>query len=190
MRRQRKPGQASRLPRALPALVVAVAGFAVAVASGIAFARSFTLKVGKNVKVTNFVTRASTRESILVNPHGVSLYWLGGETTHHLLCSSSVCLKFWPPDKVSSAHAKLAKGPGVKGKLGVLHRHGFLQLTWNGHPLYMFMLDGGKSGIATGEGVMSFGGTWHVIKAGSGKRAPRTTTTTTTTSSSTAYPYP
>ena len=192
MPRQRKPGRHDRVSRALPALLVAVAGLVVVAATGIAIAKSFTVKVGRNVKVTDFVTHASTRESILVNSHGVSLYWLSGETTHHLKCTSSQCFIFWPPAKVS-ARAKPAKAPGVKGKLGVLHRHGFSQVTWNGHPLYTFMPDGGKRGIATGQDVTSFGGTWHVIKAGSGKSTPSTSSTTTTsstTSSSSGNPYP
>jgi hypothetical protein len=71
-------------------------------------------------------------------------------------------LKFWFPVTVSSAK-KLTAAPGVKGKLGVWHRNGFFQATLRGRPLYTFIGDS-KKAVATGEGIKSFGGTWHLIK--------------------------
>jgi len=35
----------------------------------------------------------------------------------------------------------------------------------NDHPLYGFAPDMGKKGSAKGEGIKSFGGTWHVVPA-------------------------
>jgi predicted lipoprotein with Yx(FWY)xxD motif len=176
-------------------LLLAVAAVAVVAMTAIAIAKTFTVKVAKNVNVTDLATHVSRREPILVNARGVALYTLSGETAHHLKCTSTMCITFWPPDKVRSAHVKLTKPPGVKGKLGIIHRHGFFQLTLNGRPLYTFKLDAGKRGIAMGEGVVAFGGTWHVIKGGSGQagspgQTPTTTTTTTTsTSTSSSYTY-
>jgi predicted lipoprotein with Yx(FWY)xxD motif len=139
-------------------------------------------------------------EPIAVNSKGLSVYWLSPETTHHLLCTSSTCLGFWPPVKVSSG-AKL-KAAGVKGKLGTLHRDGFTQLTLNGHPVYTFAEDKGKRGVAVGDGVKGFGGTWHVFKEGSvqssanapagGSSSTSSTSTTgmsSTTTSSSSSPY-
>jgi predicted lipoprotein with Yx(FWY)xxD motif len=189
--------RARRWRRSAALLLIAIAGFTTAALTGIAIAKSFTVKAARNVTVTNLVTHASKRETIVVNSSGLSVYTLSGETTHHLKCTSSMCLGFWPPVKVHSAHAKLTKGPGVKGKLGIVHRKGFLQLTLNGHPLYLFSLDHGKKGVAMGEGVVSFGGTWHVIKASpSGASSGAGTGVRTTQSSPTgttmppySYPY-
>jgi predicted lipoprotein with Yx(FWY)xxD motif len=43
-------------------------------------------------------------------------------------------------------------------------RKRFTQATLNGHPLYTFSEDAGMKGSASGEGLHSFGGTWHVSK--------------------------
>jgi predicted lipoprotein with Yx(FWY)xxD motif len=166
-------------------LVAAICGVGLAALAGLAFAKTTnTLGVAKNVKV------GSKTEPIVVNSQGVTVYVLSPETTKHLLCKPGMCFGFWPPVTVSSAKAKLTAAPGVKGKLGVLHRNGIFQVTLNGHPLYTFSVDHGKKGSAKGEGIMGFGGTWHVIKASPTKASTTTTTTSTSTTSTTTYPYP
>jgi len=110
-------------------------------------------------------TNAKFGEQIVVDAHGRTLYALSPETTHHLLCKSSECLKFWPPLTVHSSNAKLKSGAGVHGHLGILRRaHRIFQITLDGLPLYRFSGDSAK-GQADGENVKSFGGTWHVISA-------------------------
>ena len=160
------------------ALAALAAGATVA---ALAFAKSSggTVKSAQN---------ASLGESILVDNKGHSLYELNPETTHHLLCNAATCFGFWPPYKVS-AKAKLTAGAGVKGKLSKLHRNGFYQVTLAGHPLYRFGGDKG-TGQVTGNGIKSFGGTWHVVKTGAGNSHTTTATTTTTTSTSSTYSYP
>jgi predicted lipoprotein with Yx(FWY)xxD motif len=134
-------------------------------------------------------------KNVLVDSHGRTLYQLAPETTHHLLCKTSQCYSFWPPVKVASAKAKLIKGGGVKGKLGIMHRDGFFQVTLGGRPLYRFSGDSGK-GQAAGQGIKGFGGTWHVVstaatsRSGSGTSTTTTSTKTTTTSTSSTYSYP
>ena len=142
-----------------------VAGLAVVVVAGLAVAKSFTLKVGKNEKVSNISKQGSAvkTESIVVNSKGAALYWLSGDSTHHAKCTDSTCRTNWPPLTVSSAKASLSAATGIKGKLGVTHRAGIFQVTLGGHPLYTFIADKSK-GKATGDGVVAFGGTWHVIK--------------------------
>jgi len=167
-----------------------VSGFALAAVAGLAVAKSFTLGTAKNVSVKG------KTESIVVNGRGVTVYDLSGETTRHVLCTmANGCLSFWFPVKVASGKAKLSKGPGVRGKLGTWHRNGFFQVTLGGHPLYTFKLDNNKKGSATGEGIVSFGGTWHVLRASAASKATNTTTTSSTTSmtstsSTPSYPYP
>jgi predicted lipoprotein with Yx(FWY)xxD motif len=113
-------------------------------------------------------------EQVVVNTAGRTLYALSPETTSHLLCKSSECFKFWPPVTVPSRATKLKAGPGVHGHLGILHRsNGMLQVTLRGLPLYRFSEDHGR-GQTHGQGVESFGGTWHAVTAAS---TPSTTMT-------------
>lgn len=107
-------------------------------------------------------------EKIVVDAHGDTLYYLSPETTHHLLCKSDECLKFWPPLTVSSRNAKLKAGPGIKGKLGIFRRKkGVFQVTLRGMPLYRFSGDH-SPGQTNGEGIKGFGGTWFAATAARG----------------------
>jgi predicted lipoprotein with Yx(FWY)xxD motif len=162
----RNPLAPARPRRAGLSLAIAITGFATAMLVGIAIAKSFTLKVEKNAKVTN--TSGVMKRETIVTYHGFAVYTLTGDSKRTPECkSSNMCLQTWPPVKVSSAK-KLSKAPGIKGKLGVWHRNGFNQVMLNGHPLYKYIGDQGN-GAATGEGIASFGGTWHVVKAAAPK---------------------
>jgi predicted lipoprotein with Yx(FWY)xxD motif len=103
--------------------------------------------------------------TVVVDAHGRTLYALSPETTHRLLCKSRACFEAWPPATVHSRAVKLVAGHGVQGHIGVLRRSdGRLQLTLRGLPLYRFSGDSAK-GEANGEGIKSFGGTWHAVRA-------------------------
>jgi predicted lipoprotein with Yx(FWY)xxD motif len=127
---------------------------------------------------------------VVVNPQGRTLYHLSPETSRHLLCKSKECLTNWPPLTVKSAKTKLKAGSGVKGKLGLLHRgNGTLQVTLNGLPLYRYAGDSAKNDV-NGEGIESFGGTWHAVKASSSSSTTPPMTTGTTTTPTTTSPEP
>jgi predicted lipoprotein with Yx(FWY)xxD motif len=128
-------------------------------------------------------------ERIVVNAQGRTLYALSPETAGHLLCKSTECLKFWPPLTVSSRKVKLKAGPGVHGKLGLLRRGKTLQVTLRGMPLYRFAGDSAKS-QTNGEGLKSFGGTWHAVTAAASSGKGPTTTTTSSSSTTNAYGEP
>jgi predicted lipoprotein with Yx(FWY)xxD motif len=163
-------------------MLVAVAGFATAALVGVALAKTFTLEVAKNAKVTNTMG-VTKRENIVVNSRRRALYDLTGDSKQHTKCTkANGCFEVWPPVTVAS-RSKLSKVPGVKGKLGVWHRNGFLQVTLGGHPLYRFAPDSQRD-VATGEGIHGFRGIWHVIEASA--TGGGTTTMTGTTSTSTA----
>jgi predicted lipoprotein with Yx(FWY)xxD motif len=174
------------------ALSAGLAGVALAALAGIAIAKASTLGVAKNVKVK------TKSENVVVDSHGIAVYTLSDETTkpHHvkLTCTkASGCFAFWFPVTVHSASTKLTAASGIKGKLGLLRRNGFFQVTLGGKPLYTFKLDENSSGKPVkgktiGEGIPSFGGVWHVIVAASSSHAPTHTTTTTTTSTN-PYSY-
>jgi predicted lipoprotein with Yx(FWY)xxD motif len=130
-------------------------------------------------------SNAGLGKRVAVNAQGRTLYALSPETTHHLLCTSAACLKTWPPLTVPSRKTKLKAGSGVHGHLGILRRSdGRLQVTLRGLPLYRFSGDHGR-GEANGEGLQSFGGTWHAVPAAPGSSAPTPSATPTTPTTST-----
>jgi predicted lipoprotein with Yx(FWY)xxD motif len=122
-----------------------------------AFGRSLAATVGA-------ATNPGLGHRVVVDRRERTLYTLSPETTHHLLCVSRQCTAAWPEATVSSGRAKLTLGPGVVGHLGILRRDGVFQLTLRGRPLYRFSGDH-ASGQAPGNGIRSFGGTWHVVSA-------------------------
>ena len=134
----------------------------IAVMAMSASAASTTIGV-KTVKV------GSTSEPIAVNSKGAAVYTLSGDSATHMECTkANGCFSAWPPVTVSG---KATMASGVKGKLGTFKRDGFTQVTLNGHPLYTFEGDGNKAGVANGNGIVAFGGTWHVVVEGSAKAA-------------------
>ncbi len=182
MPRFRKRFRLSR-PRSLSMVLVATAGFVVAALVGVALGRTFTLSVAKNATVMSAATGKRVTENIVVNPRGLAVYDLTGDSKRHPECTKgNGCFQFWPPVTVASPK-KLSKSAGINGKLGTWRRNGFWQVTLAGHPLYRFSGDTERH-VANGEALQTFGGTWHVIKASNAKS---TTTTTTTTSSGSTH---
>jgi predicted lipoprotein with Yx(FWY)xxD motif len=168
--------------RSIAVLITAIGGFTIAGLTSLALAKpSLTLGTAKN---------SALGKPIVVDSHGLTVYELSPETTHHLLCTkANGCFGFWPPVTVASATTKLAAATGVKGKLGVLHRNGLFQVTLSGRPLYRFSGDMSKRGKAAGQGLHGFGGTWHAVAASSPQPTMGTTTTSSTSTTSTT-PYP
>jgi predicted lipoprotein with Yx(FWY)xxD motif len=191
MHRESAPARRTARPhlRRGSVLVIALlAGLGVAGLLGVAVAHSFTLEVVKDAKVTS-QGGSVKHENIVATAKGAAVYELTGDSKAHPECTNANgCFRFWPPVKVASAH-DLSKAPGIGGKLGTWRHDGFLQVTLGGHPLYTFSGDAHKR-QAVGEGIVSFGGTWHVVKAsgggsgGGGQMSPSNTTTTTTTTTS------
>jgi predicted lipoprotein with Yx(FWY)xxD motif len=171
--RSQRQRHSSTLTRCVVVIALALAASFAAVA----FAASTTVTIGS-------ASNSTLGEQVLVNSQGRTLYALSPETTSHLLCKSSECLKFWPPLTVSSRKTKLKDGPGAHGHLGILRRSdGMLQITLRGLPLYRYSGDRAKN-EANGQGIKSFGGTWHAVTAAatSGK-APTAAEPTSTTPS-------
>jgi predicted lipoprotein with Yx(FWY)xxD motif len=153
----------SQRQRRLSAMTICAAGAMLAFAASLAalaFAGATTVTLGS-------APNSTLGEQVVVNSQGRTLYALSPETRSHLLCKSSECLKFWPPVTAPSFKTKLKAASGVQGRLGILRRsNGTLQVTLRGLPLYRFVKDHGK-GEANGQGIKSFGGTWHVVSASS-----------------------
>ena len=98
----------------------------------------------------------------LAAPSGRTLYRLSPETSTHLLCTSSTCLGVWKPLTVKSKATSVKLPAGAKGHVTFLKRGKSFQLALGGKPLYTFAGDR-SSGQASGEGIKSFGGTWHAM---------------------------
>lgn len=161
------------------ALVLGVIGF---LAAG-SVARSASEKTG------SVSLRTTKLGPVLVNAKGHTLYMFAMDRNGKSSCSGS-CVKFWPPSLKSG---KATAGSGVKAALiGTTKRsNGSLQLTYNKHPLYTFVLDK-KAGQTNGEDQLAFGARWYAV-SGKGtavvKASPPPTNTTTTTPYP-ANPYP
>ena len=149
--------------------------------AAVAIFAAMALAAGSAAPTVGSASNAKVGEKIVVDAHGRTLYALSPETAHRLLCKSSECLKVWPPLTVRSGKTKLVAGSGVHGRLAILRRsNGVLQVTLGGLPLYRFSGDSAK-GAANGEGIKSFGGTWHVISAATGMAPPPAPSSTETT---------
>jgi predicted lipoprotein with Yx(FWY)xxD motif len=161
------------------AALAASAGVCVALATGLAQASAShqVLKTAKN---------ASVGATIAVDSKGLTVYELKPETIHHLLCKSAQCFSFWPP--VTAPAGKLTAAKGIKGKLGTIRRGKIRQLTLGGVPLYHFKFDTGR-GSAAGNGIQSFGGTWHVVKVSSTAASTNTNANTTPTNTTPTITY-
>jgi predicted lipoprotein with Yx(FWY)xxD motif len=143
-------------------------------ALGIVAAGALTLLAGPAVAgiVSSFGvakrTVAGKRMTIVVDRRGDTIYELSGESLAHLKCVTNQCLKLWPPVEVRSAGVRPPKAAAVPGTLSVLHRvkGNLYQVMLDRHPLYFYSGDGNNIGFTKGQGISSFGGTWHVVKAG------------------------
>ena len=113
------------------------------------------------------VNIAGKSVNIVVDNRSVTVYELGGESLKNLQCVTRTCFNTWPPLKVSSAGSRVRKASGVPGTVSVLRRvrGGFYQVMLDRHPLYYYSGDNGKKDLARGDGITSFGGRWHVVKA-------------------------
>jgi predicted lipoprotein with Yx(FWY)xxD motif len=143
-----------RLRRPLSILVLVVAISAIGVGFSLAKGTVTTLKAAKI---------SALKLTVLADAKGRTVYHLKPETSHHLLCTSSTCLKVWMPSTVASKTAKVKLPKGITGKITLLHRGHAYQICLNGLPLYRFAGDGRK-GQANGQHLKSFGGTWGVLK--------------------------
>jgi predicted lipoprotein with Yx(FWY)xxD motif len=165
-------------------------GLALGVLAAAATAASVAMAAG-GTRVVGTASNSTLNETVAVDTHGRTLYALHPEATHHLLCKTHACLQAWPPLTVHSGNVKLTAGHGVEGHLGLLRRgNGKWQVTLRGMPLYRFSGDGAQ-GEANGEGIKSFGGTWHAVTAQSKSTAqPGTQSPTNSTPPMTPAPAP
>ncbi len=140
---------------------IALAAAATTIAAGATAALALAAATTKVESATSPALGAK----VLVSSKGRTLYALSGDSAHRLLCKSTQCTEAWPPLTVSSKSTHLKAGTGVHGKLTLFKRpNGKYQVALNGLPLYRFSGDSGRA-EDNGQGIESFGGTWHAVLA-------------------------
>jgi predicted lipoprotein with Yx(FWY)xxD motif len=73
------------------------------------------------------------------------------------------CATAWPAVAPPASGSPTA-GSGVSGQLTVITASdGSKEVAYNGWPLHTFQGDGNAPGMTNGNGIQSFGGTWHVV---------------------------
>jgi predicted lipoprotein with Yx(FWY)xxD motif len=100
--------------------------------------------------------------NVLVNGQGMTLYTLSSEAGGTIACSGG-CLGVWPPVLVPAGGTAPTSVPGATGTFATLTRPEGTQVTYNGFPLYAFAHDK-VPGDTNGDGIVAFGGTWHVVQ--------------------------
>jgi predicted lipoprotein with Yx(FWY)xxD motif len=98
----------------------------------------------------------------LVDAQGRTLYLFKKDSGTTSACTGA-CASAWPPVR---ANGKPTAGSGANASLiGTTARSdGAPQVTYNGHPLYLFVMDK-KPGDANGQGVTAFGAAWFALSA-------------------------
>ena len=96
----------------------------------------------------------------LTGGNGRTLYLFGRDTGTTSTCAGT-CAVNWPP--LLTKGAPKTAGQAQPAKLGTTARSGgTTQVTYAGHPLYLFIGDTGP-GQTKGQGVNAFGGLWYIV---------------------------
>jgi predicted lipoprotein with Yx(FWY)xxD motif len=142
---------------------------------------ALTLSIGAALTSSLPVATAATRATgakitvektkkfgnILANAKGFTLYAYSKDTPGHQQCQNvSKCTMLWPP---VITKGKPVAATGVRQSLlGTIKlKNGKLQVTYNGHPLYTYIADGGPHQTFY-VGKFQAGGTWPAVN-GAGK---------------------
>jgi predicted lipoprotein with Yx(FWY)xxD motif len=106
---------------------------------------------------------------ILVDSQGRTLYLFQKDSGTTSECTGA-CAVNWPPLMVSG---KPTEGSGVDASLVATTNRpdGKTQVTYNGHPVYLFKGDK-QPGDTNGEGLNAFGGSWYALSSAGDQVAP------------------
>jgi predicted lipoprotein with Yx(FWY)xxD motif len=98
---------------------------------------------------------------ILADGHGQALYSFSRERGRSSRCYGA-CARAWPPAPARGwpVASRSARG-GLVGT--TVRRDGTRQLTYAGHPVYLYV--GDSPGRVLCHGVTEFGGVWRVVRA-------------------------
>jgi len=135
-----------------------------------ATAHAAPVKTASGHPATVGVANNSKLGKILVDSQGRTLYLFQKDSGSASSCTGA-CAAAWPP--LRSSGNPVVLGAANASLAGTTARSdGEPQATYNGHPLYSFVMDK-KSGDTNGEGLTAFGGTWFAVSpAGNPVRPP------------------
>jgi predicted lipoprotein with Yx(FWY)xxD motif len=121
----------------------------------------------------------------LVDSRGRTLYLFQKDSGTTSACTGA-CAAAWPPLTVTG-NATVGHG-ATASLIGTTSRSdGTQQVTYNGHPLYLFQGDH-KAGATNGEGLNAFGGSWFALSpAGKQLSAKAASSSGTSSSGSSGY---
>jgi len=106
------------------------------------------------------VANNSKLGKILVDSQGRTLYLFQKDSGSTSSCTGA-CASAWPP--LRSSGNPVVLGAANASLAGTTARSdGKPQATYNGHPLYSFVMDT-EPGDTNGEGLTAFGGTWFAV---------------------------
>ena len=107
--------------------------------------------------------------NILVSSQGRTLYMFSRDSGTMSTCTGA-CAVNWPPLR---ANGKPTVGNGGKASIvsTSTRSDGKPQVTYNGHPLYLFKGDS-KPGDTNGEGLTAFGGSWFALSPAGNQVSP------------------
>jgi predicted lipoprotein with Yx(FWY)xxD motif len=157
----------------LIAVLVALGTFAVSGSSA---------KTRSTASATVISTRHTSLGATLVDGQGRTLYLFDGDRPNVSMLSQAG-LAVWPT--VTATGAPVAKGGVNASKIGTILTHGHRQVTYDHHPLYIYVGDQ-KPGDTKGQGLNEFGALWYVLSpTGTAVTAsPRTPVSSSTSSAS------
>lgn len=114
-----------------------------------------TGSTGSAVVQTAAVAVQGQQETVLTDNRGYTLYYFDSDTTDGSACTGA-CAQTWPP--LTASGSSVPAPTGVNGSLSVLSDTNGNQVTYNGHPLYVYSGDSAP-GQSNGNGIE---GKWHV----------------------------
>ncbi len=170
---------------AVPVIAVVAAGCGGGSSdAGNSAAASASPKTASGQAATIATANDSSLGTILVDSQGRTLYLFQKDSGSKSACSGA-CASAWPPLRDSG---KPTVGSGLNAALaGTTPRSdGMPQVTYNGHPLYLFSGDQ-KAGDTNGQGSTAFGGGWFALNSAGNQvtaQASSSSSSSTTSSSS------
>jgi predicted lipoprotein with Yx(FWY)xxD motif len=97
---------------------------------------------------------------ILVNSQGRTLYLFAKDSGTKSSCTGA-CASAWPPLR-ANGNATVGSGASASMVATTPRSDGKPQVTYNGHPLYLYQGDQ-QAGDTNGQGVTAFGGGWFAV---------------------------
>jgi predicted lipoprotein with Yx(FWY)xxD motif len=144
------------------AAVVPLAAVALAACGGASSGSAASPTTASGRPATVGIANEGNLGKILVDSQGRTLYLFQKDNGTKSACYGA-CASAWPPLRASG---KPTFGGGANASLvaTTARSDGKPQVTYGGHPLYLFQGDQ-KAGDTNGQGVTAFGGGWFTLSA-------------------------